>query len=33
VTLAFLTGFWVVVEAVTLLLFLAELAKNELAAP
>ena len=31
-TLAFLTGFWVVVEAVTLLL-LAELAKNELAAP
>ena len=30
--LAFLTGFWVVVEAVTLLL-LAELAKNELAAP
>jgi len=31
--LAFLTGFWVVVEAVTLLLFLAELAKNELAAP
>jgi hypothetical protein len=32
VTLAFLSGFWVVVEAVTLL-FLAELAKNELAAP
>jgi hypothetical protein len=32
VTLAFLSDFWVVAEAITLL-FLAELAKNELAAP